>query len=127
MRGVPSPPFPIVRDQLLFLTDTEGEAVLPIGRFIVDQAYKCHGVCKLDGIEVMCGHTVVSEQGVQEESNLRGPELRFSMADVLWPTLTTCEQSVRKSRIQLQREMFSPTVLSIVMSLEGTMVLNAEL
>ena len=29
--------------------------------------------------------------------------------------------------IQLQREVFSPRVFSLVMSLEGTMVLNAEL
>ena len=33
----------------------------------------------------------------------------------------------RKSRIQLQREVFRPRVLSLVMSLEGTMVLNAKL
>ena len=49
------------------------------------------------------------------------------MADVLLPTLTTWERPVRKSRIQLQREVFSPRVLSLVMSFEGTMVLNAEL
>ena len=34
---------------------------------------------------------------------------------------------MRKSRIQLQREVVSPRVLSLVMSFEGTMVLNAEL
>uniref|UniRef100_A0A674CJF2 Uncharacterized protein n=1 Tax=Salmo trutta TaxID=8032 RepID=A0A674CJF2_SALTR len=34
---------------------------------------------------------------------------------------------VRKSRIQLQREVFSSMVLSLLMSFEGTMVLNAEL
>ena len=33
----------------------------------------------------------------------------------------------RKSRIQVQREVWSPRVLSLVMSFEGTMVLNAEL
>ena len=33
----------------------------------------------------------------------------------------------RESRIQLQREVFSPRFLSLVMSLENTMVLNAEL
>ena len=31
------------------------------------------------------------------------------------------------ARIQLQWEVFSPRVLSLVMSFEGTMVLNAEL
>ena len=50
--------------------------------------------------------------------------LWVSMMDVLLPTLTTCRRSVRKSRIQLQREVFSPRVLYLVISLEGTM--NAE-
>ena len=66
--------------------------------------------------------------GVQERTKhapLRGPCV--SVADVLLPTLTTWGWPVRKSRIQLQREMFSPIALSLVMSLEGTMVLNAEL
>ena len=49
--------------------------------------------------------------------------LRFSVADVLLPTLTTWG----RSRIQLQREVFSPRILSSVMSFEGTMVLNDEL
>ena len=34
--------------------------------------------------------------------------------------------AIRKSRIQLQREVFSPRVLHLVLSFEGTMVLNAE-
>ena len=46
----------------------------------------------------------------------RGPVLRISVEDVLLPTLTTWGQPVRKSRIQLQREVFSPRVLSLVMS-----------
>ena len=53
--------------------------------------------------------------------------LRISVADVLLPTLTTWGQPVMKTRIQLQREVFSPMVLSLVMSFEGTMVLNADL
>ena len=53
--------------------------------------------------------------------------LRISVADVLLPTLTNWGRPVRKSRIQLQREVFSPRILSLVMSFEGTMVLNAEL
>ena len=53
--------------------------------------------------------------------------LRISVVDVLLPTLTTWGQPVRKSRIQLQREVFSPRVLSFVMSFEGTRVLNAKL
>ena len=43
--------------------------------------------------------------------------LKIRLTDVLLLTL-------RKSRIQLQREGFSPRVLSLVMSFVGTMVLN---
>ena len=53
--------------------------------------------------------------------------LRISVANVLLPTVTTWGRPVRKSRIQLQREVFSPRVLSLVMSFVGTMMLNAEL
>ena len=53
--------------------------------------------------------------------------LRISVADVLLPILTTLWWPFRKSRIQLQRKVFSPRILSLVMSFEGTMVLNAEL
>ena len=55
-----------------------------------------------DGVGDVLGHAVMGEQGVQE-----GTE--------------------RPVRIQLQREVFSPRILSLVMSFEGTMVLNAEL
>ena len=48
-------------------------------------------------------------------------------ATVLLPTLTTWGQPVSKARIQLQREVFSTRVLSLVMSFEGIMVLNSEL
>ena len=44
------------------------------------------------------------------------PVLRVSVADVLLPTLTTWGRPARKSRIQLQREVFSPRILSLVMS-----------
>ena len=53
--------------------------------------------------------------------------LRISVADVRLPTLTTWGLPVRKSRIQLQTEVFSPGVFSLVMSFEETMVLNTEL
>ena len=53
--------------------------------------------------------------------------LRISVADVLLPTFTTWGRPVRNYRIQLQREVFSPRVLSLVMSFEGIIVLNAEL
>ena len=50
--------------------------------------------------------------------------LRISVADMLVPTLTTWGQPVRKSRFKLQREVFSPSILSLLMSIEGTMELN---
>ena len=49
------------------------------------------------------------------------------MAEVMLPTLTTWGRPFRKSSIQRQREVFSPSVPSLVTRLEGTMVLNAEL
>ena len=53
--------------------------------------------------------------------------LKISLADVLLPTLTTYGRPFRKSRIRVQREVFSPRVPRLVMSFEGTMVLNAYL
>jgi hypothetical protein len=49
------------------------------------------------------------------------------MVDVLLPTLTTWGQPIKKSRIQLQREVFRPRVLTLVRSFEGTIVFNIEL
>ena len=46
---------------------------------------------------------------------------------VLLPTLTTWGWPVRKSRIQLQAEVFSLRFLSLVKRLEGNMVLSANL
>ena len=54
------------------------------------------------------------------------PVLRISVADML-PTLTTRGRRVRKCRIEMQWEVFSPRVLSLVMSFMGTMVFNGEL
>ena len=142
--GLFSQPVPLVHDQLLCLAYVEGEVVvlaphgqvsdLPlIGCLIVvsDQAYHCCVICKLsDRVGVVPGHAVMGEQGVQEGTEHappRPPVLRLSLADVLLPTLTTWGRPVRKSWIQLQWEVFSPRVLSLVMSFEGTMVLNAEL
>ena len=59
-----------------------------------------------------------------EHAPLRVPVLRISVADVLLPILTTWGRPVRKSRIQLQREVFSP---SLLMSFVGTILLNIEL
>lgn len=56
------------------------------------------------------------------------PELRISVEEVMWPTATTWGgRLVRMSRTQLHREEFTPRDVSFVVSLEGTMVLKAEL
>ena len=137
--GMLGPPFPVVHNHLLCLDHIEGEFVvlaphsqvsdlIPVGCFVVvgDQAYYCCVTCKLnDGVGVVPGHAVMREQG-EQEGTIHAP-LRGPVADVLLPTLTTWGQPVRKSRIQFQREVFSPRVLSLVMSFEGAMMLNAEL
>ena len=90
--GMLSPPFPVVHNHLLCLDHVEGEAVvlepsgqvsdiLPLGCLIVvgDQAYHCRVIGKLnDGVGVVPGHAVMSEQGVQEGTKyepLRGPRV----------------------------------------------------
>ena len=87
MRGVLGPLFPVVHNHLLCLDHVEGEVVvlaphgqvsdlLPIGCLVVvsDQAVV---ICKLnDGVGVVPGRAVMSEQGVQEGAEhapLRGP------------------------------------------------------
>ena len=76
----------------------------------------------------MCGHAVVGEQGVQGGLSMHpcgAPMLKVQHGecDVAYPH--HLRQPIRKSR--LQREVFIPRVLSLGMSLEGTMVLNVEL
>ena len=51
-----------------------------------------------------------------------GPVMKVSVAEVMLPTLITWGRPVRKSRIHLQREVFSHRVQSL-----ETMVLNTEL
>ena len=78
--GVLSPPFSIVHNNILCLDHIEGEVVVlaPHGQVSVlvligclvvvgDQAYHCCVICKLnDGVGVVPGRAVMSEQGVQE-------------------------------------------------------------
>ena len=78
----------------------------------------------------MLGHVVVGEQGVQEGSKhapLRGPSVEDQHGKCVVAYPYHLGWPIRKYRIQLQREVFSPRVLSLVMSFLGTMVLNAEL
>ena len=78
--GVLGPPFLVVHNHLLCLDHIEGEVVvraphdqvsdlLPIGCLVSvsDQAYRCCVIGKLnDGVGVVPGLVVMSEQGVQE-------------------------------------------------------------
>jgi hypothetical protein len=84
------PHFPVVHNHLLYLDHVEGGFIvlaphgrvsdlLPIGCLVVvgDQAYHCCFICKLnDGVGVVPGSAVMSEQGVQEGTEhapLMGP------------------------------------------------------
>ena len=92
--GVLGPLFPVVHNHLLCLDHVEGEVVvlaphgqvsdlLPIGFLIVvvDQAYHCCVLGKRnDGVGVVPGCAVMSEQGVQEGTEhapLRGPSVDY--------------------------------------------------
>jgi hypothetical protein len=138
------PPFPEVHNHLFCLAHIEGEVVvlaphcqvsdlLPIRCLIVvgDQAYHHCVVSKLnDGVGVMHGHAVVGEQGVQDGTKhapLRGPCVEDQRGRCVVAYPYHLGQPIRKSRIQLQREVSSPRVLTSVMSFVGTRVLNAEL
>ena len=55
------------------------------------------------------------------------PVLRISEVEVLFPTFPTYGRPVRQSRIQLHRAGSRPRASSLIMSLEGTVVRNAEL
>jgi hypothetical protein len=72
----------------------------------------------------------MGEQGIQEGTKytpLRGPSVKDQRGRRVVAYSYHLRGPVRKSRIQLQREVLSPRVLSLVMSFVGTMVLNAEL
>ena len=72
----------------------------------------------------------MSEQGVQEGTEhapLRGPSVEDQRGGCAVTYLYHLGWPIRKSRMQLQREVFSLRVLSFVMSFVGTMVLNTEL
>ncbi len=55
------------------------------------------------------------------------PVLRVSGEEMLLPILTTWRLFDGKSRIQLHSKLFKPRARSFTSSMEGTMVLNAEL
>ena len=147
-RGVLGPLFSVVHKHLLCLAQVQGEVIvlappsqvsdlLPIGGLVIvgDQAC-CEAPTDVSSAKLMMvlESSLAMQSWVNREYR-RGlsthpwgaPVLRISMADISLPTLTTWWRPVRKYRIQFQRKVFSPRILSLVMSFECTMVLNAEL
>ena len=76
----------------------------------------------------MPGHAVVGEQGVQEGTE-HAPLKGSCVEDQRGGCVVTYSYHLQAARqeVQLQRELFSPGVLSLLMSFDGTMVLNTEL
>ena len=126
--GLFGPPFPVVHNQLLCLAHNDGEVVvlsprcqvsdlLPIGCLIIvgDQAYHCCVISKLnDVVRVVFGHTVNSVEDQRGRRVVAYPyHLGAARQDVQDPVA--------------EWDVLSPRVLSLVMSLVGTMVLNTEL
>ncbi|KAJ8351745.1 hypothetical protein SKAU_G00232210 [Synaphobranchus kaupii] len=79
-------------------------------------------------------HTGIRQEPSQgEEFGAEAAALRSSCADcelareTLFPILTTCDLSVRKSRIQLQVGVGTPRSVSFTISFIGRIVLKAEL
>jgi hypothetical protein len=83
-----------------------------------------------DAVGVMAGRAVMSEQGVQEGTEhapLKGPRVEDQHGGrvVTYPYhLGAARKEVQD---QVSGEVFSPRVLSLGMSFEGTILLNAEL
>ncbi len=73
---------------------------------------------------VVCVERV--EQGTQDTA-LWAPTFRVMELEVNWPTFTTWGLPVRKFRIQSQSEELRPRSMSLEASLQGTIVLKAEL
>ena len=83
---------------------------------IGDHAYHCCVISKMyDGVGVVPDHAVMSEQGVQEETEhapLRGPCVEDQLGRCVVTFPYHLGAACQKSRIQLKREVFSPRVLS---------------
>ena len=118
-----SPHFPVVHSHFLSLDHVEGEMVILAPHGQVSDLFHMGGLIVVDEQAYHCCVVYKLNDGVMS-AVLSGPRVEDQMCCYLplpwgWP--------VSESSIQLQREVFSPKVLSLVMSFEGTMVLNAEL
>ena len=81
-----------------------------------------------DVVGVLLGHAVMGEQGLQEGTeHAPWPRVEYQRGRcvVTYPYhLRVARQEVQDP---LQREVISPRVLSLLMSFEGILLLNAEL
>jgi len=140
MRHPPPPSLPEVHDHLLSLADLEREAValasccqvpdlLSVGSLIIagDETQDGGVIHQFkDGVGAVCVYTVMHLQGIQEWTEYAA--LWGSGAQGQYRGGETAHSHVKKSNIHLQREcmwegMFNPRLLSLM----GTIVLNAEL
>ena len=110
-----SPPFPVAHNHLFCLDHVEGEVVVlaPHGQvsdllpidclvIVVDQAYLCCVIGKFnDGVGVVPGRAVMSEQGVQEETD-HGPLRALCLEDQLGGCVVTYPYHLREARQQVQ-------------------------
>ena len=72
-----------------------------------------------DGVVVVLGHAVMGEQGVQEANEHtfpRGPRVEDQRDRCVVTYPHHLEWPIRNSRILLRRNVFSPMVLSLVMT-----------
>ena len=69
----------------------------------------------------------MAKQEVQERAEHASPLLSISEVEMLFPTFTTWGWPARKFRTQLHKAGLRPWASRLMMNLEGTMVLNAEL
>ncbi len=130
---------PVVHNQLICFVQVvlvprcQSSDLLSVGCLIVagDQADDGHVVSKHDdSVGFMGGHAVMRQQGVHERCEhtaLRGASVESQDGGCGGAYEHSLGQPVRKFRVQSHRTVLSLGSLSLMRSLEGTMVLNTEL
>ncbi len=137
---------PEVHHNLLCLPHIEGQVVsttpfsqlchfLSVVRFILvaDETYHWCVIASVNlmmwlelNLAVQSWVSSVESSGLNTQS-CGAPVLSVVVLEVLRPTRTDWGLPVRKSRIQLQRELLRPSRFNLLMSCCGIMFLNAEL
>lgn len=114
----------------IFLRHQLSNFFCQVGLLIVanDQSLHHSVVSKFDNdCEVGGGNTVICTVSTAGGSTHNPGVLRVKDAEMCRPICTACSLPVRKLEIHLQRDVLSPGSSSLVLSVERTMVLNAEL